>query len=89
VQLLVPLGPRVVGLHANAVTTVGATRLMVTCELLPNVAVSVADWVVAKVPVVALNVAVVDPAAIVTDVGTVRVELVFVSETVLPPAGAA
>ena len=43
VQLLVLLGPRVVGLHASAVTTVGATRLMVTWELLPNVAVTVAD----------------------------------------------
>ena len=38
---------------------------------------------------VALNVAVVDPAASVTDVGTVSVALVFVSATVLPPAGAA
>ena len=43
VQLLVPFAPRVAGLHASAVTTVGATRLMVTCwELLLNVAVTVA-----------------------------------------------
>ena len=88
-QLLVPLGPRVVGLHASAVTTVDATKLMVACELFPSVAVTVAAWLVAKVPVVALNAAVVDPAAIVTDVGTVSVALVFVSATVLPPAGAA
>jgi hypothetical protein len=43
VQVLVLLGPRVVGLHASVVTTVGATKLMVTCELLPSVAVTVAD----------------------------------------------
>ena len=43
VQLLAPLGPRLVGLHASAVTTIGATRLMVTCELFPSVAVTVAD----------------------------------------------
>jgi len=79
----------VVGLHASAVTTVGATKLMVACELFPSVAVTVAAWVVAKVPVVALKVAVVADVATVTDVGTVRVELVFVSETVLPPVGAA
>ena len=42
-QLLVPLGPRVVGSHASPVTTVGATRLMVVCALPPNVAVTVAD----------------------------------------------
>jgi hypothetical protein len=55
----------------------------------PNVAATVADWLAVKAPVVALNVADVNPAATSTDVGTVRVELVFVSETVLPPAGAA
>jgi hypothetical protein len=36
-----------------------------------------------------LKVAVICPADIVTDVGTVNVMLVFVSATVLPPAGAA
>ena len=43
VQLLAPLGPRAVGSHASPVTTVGASRLMVICALLPNVAVTVAD----------------------------------------------
>ena len=38
---------------------------------------------------VALNAAVVDPAATVTDAGTVRVVLVFVRVTELPPVGAA
>ena len=42
VQLLAPLGPRVVGLHASAVTCIGV-NVIVTCELLPNVAVTVAD----------------------------------------------
>jgi hypothetical protein len=41
-----------------------------------------------KVPVVALNVAVVAGAATVTDAGTVNVVLVFVSVTVLPPTAA-
>jgi hypothetical protein len=89
VQLLVPLGPRVVGLHASVVTTVGATRLMVICELFPNVAVTVPEWLVVKLPVVALNVAVVDPAGAVTDVGTVNAVFVLASATVAPPAGAA
>jgi hypothetical protein len=89
VQLLVPLGPRMVGLHAKAVTCMGVNVIVTFCDPFPNVAVSVADWVVAKVPVVTLNVAVVADVATVTDVGTVSVALVFVSATVLPPAGAA
>jgi len=39
-------------------------------------------------PVVALNVAEVDPAATVTEAGTVSTVLVFVSVTTAPPAGA-
>lgn len=90
VQVLEALGPRLVGLQARAVTMVGATRLMVTfCELLPRVAVTVADWLVASAPVVALNVAVVDAAATVTDAGTVKAVLVFVNVTEMPPVGAA
>jgi hypothetical protein len=38
--------------------------------------------------VVALNVAVVELAATITDAGTVNVELVFVSATLAPPVGA-
>lgn len=90
VQALEALGPRLAGLQARAVTTVGATRLNVTaCELLPSVAVTVADWLVASVAVVALNVAVVEAAATVTDAGTVKAVLVFVSVMELPPVGAA
>jgi len=39
-------------------------------------------------PVVALNVAEVEPAATVTEAGTVSTTLVFVSVTSAPPAGA-
>lgn len=44
VQVLEPVGPRVAGLQARAVITVGAVKLIVTlCVLLPRVAVTVAD----------------------------------------------
>ena len=89
-QLLEALGPRLVGLQAKAVTMVGATRVMVTlCEPVPSVAVTVADWLLAIVPVVALNVALVAAAATVTDAGTVNTVLVLVRVTTLPPVGAA
>ena len=42
VQLLVPLGPTVVGLHASAVTCIGVNVIVTLLEL-PNVAVTVAD----------------------------------------------
>jgi len=90
VQVLEALGPKLVGLQASPVTVTGATRLIVAlCELLPNVAFTVADCDVVKVPAVALNVAEVAPAATVTDAGTVNVVLLLVSVTALPPAGAA
>ena len=83
-------GPTLVGLQARAVTIVDAAKLMVTlCELLPRVAVTVADPLVASVAVVALKVAEVDPAATVTEVGTVSDALVLVRVTELPPVGAA
>jgi len=42
-QVLTPLCPKLVGLHATADTNTGAVRLMVAvCELLPSVAVTVA-----------------------------------------------
>ena len=89
-QVLEALGPKLVGLQASPVTVTGATRLIVAlCELLPNVAFTVADCDVVKVPAVALNVAEVAPAATVTDDGTVNVVLLLVSVTALPPAGAA
>jgi hypothetical protein len=41
-----------------------------------------------RTPVVTLNVPELAPAATVADVGTVKAEFVFVSETLAPPAGA-
>ncbi len=82
-------GPSAVGLHTSDDTNTGATRLIVALvELLLYVAVTVALWLLPIVVVVALNVAVVAAAATVTDVGTVRVALVFASATSAPPAGA-
>jgi hypothetical protein len=53
------------------------------------VAVTVALWSLAMPAVVALNVAEVEPAATVTEAGTVSTMLVFVIVTAAPPAGAA
>jgi hypothetical protein len=54
-----------------------------------NVAVTVADWLPAKLLVVALNVAEVDVAATVAEVGVVSAALSSDKATVTPPAGAA
>jgi hypothetical protein len=90
VQLLTPLGPRVVGLQATPETSTGANRLMVAvCELVPRVAVTVALSLPAiEAAAVALNVAVVAPAATVTDAGTVSEALLLASVTLDPPVGA-
>ena len=52
-------------------------------------AVRVAVWPVAMVPVVAVKPAVVAPEATVTDAGTVSAEELLVRATVAPPLGAA
>jgi hypothetical protein len=89
VHVLGALAPRIVGLQLTEAGTTAATRLMVkTAELLPRVAVTIADWLLETVVVVALNVAVVAAAATVTDAGTVSVVFVFVSVTFAPPVGA-
>jgi hypothetical protein len=90
VHVLTALRPRFVGLHARVETSTGASRLMVAvCEPLPRVAVTVAVWFLAMVPaVVALKVAVLAPAATVTDVGTVSEVLLLASVTLDPPVGA-
>ena len=89
VQVLEALGPRLVGLHESAVTCIGVRVMVTLCVPVPKVAVTVADWLLAIAPVVALKVAVVDPAATATEAGTVNTALVLVSVTVLPPVGAA
>lgn len=90
VQFAVADGGKLDGLQAKELTVTVATRLMVTlCELLPSVAVTVADWLLGRVAVVTLNVAEVDAAGTVTDAGTVKVVFVFVKVTWLPPVGAA
>jgi len=89
VQVLEALGPRLFGLQASEETNTGATKLTdVLAELPLYVAVRVALELLAIVVVVALKLADMAAAATVTDVGTLRVALVFVRVTLAPPAGA-
>ena len=89
VQVLLAPASRLVGLQATPLTRMGATRvrLAVWVELF-KVAVTVALWVVVRVPAVAVKVAEVAEAATVTEAGTVRAELLLDNVTVLPPLGA-
>jgi hypothetical protein len=91
VQVLTALWPRLVGLQATPDTKPGANRLIVAvCELPPRVAVTVALRLVRIIAAaVALNVAMVAPAATVTDAGTVSASLLLASAKPHPPAGAA
>src|ERR1017187_9473365 len=80
----------VVALHASAETSTGAIRLKVAVwEALFSVAVMVADWVVVRVPAVAVKVAEMAPAATMTEAGTVSKELLSERAATLPPVGAA
>jgi len=89
VQVLDEFWPRLLGLHDRLETCTEATRLtVVLAELLLYVAVMVALELLLTVPVVTLKVAELAPAATVTDAGTVKVELLFDSETLAPPVGA-
>ena len=73
VHELVAFDPKLVGLHTSELTNTGATRLIVAGLELPlYVAVTVAVRLLLKLPVVALKLAVVAPAATITDAGTVN-----------------
>ena len=90
VQVLEAFGPRLVGLHASEETTTDGDRVMVALAELPlYVAVTVALWSLAIVPAVAVKVADREPAATVTDAGTVNAALLSEIAIAAPPAGAA
>jgi hypothetical protein len=90
VHVLVEPLVKLVGVQLRVIAAAEVTRLMVTLpELPPRVAVTVADWLLETAVVVALKVAEVAAPGIVTDAGTVRVELVLVRVMVAPPVGAA
>ncbi len=73
VHELVAFDPKLVGLHTSELIKTGVTKLMVAGLELPlYVAVTVAIRLLLNAPVVALKLAVVDPAATVTDAGTVN-----------------
>ncbi len=84
------LWPKVVGAQVTAETRTAAVRLMVAVwELAPREAVRVAVWLLAiEAAAVALKVAVFEPAATVTEAGTVREALLLERVTVEPPVGA-
>lgn len=91
VELLPPL--TLVGLSvSDASVTDEDAGLMVSvacCELLPSVAVIVAVVVAVTDVVVTVKLVLVDPAAMVTLLGTVALELLLLKLTTEPPEGAA
>ena len=79
-----------VGVQVRPVTSMGATRFKVAvCEEPLSAAVTVAFWLVVRVPAVAVKLAEVAAAATRTKAGTVRAVLLLVNATLLPPVGAA
>jgi hypothetical protein len=90
VQVVTPPEYRSVGLHARELRAAGATKLTVAVLDTPlRVALSVAAWLLAIVPAVAVKVAEDDPAWTFTDVlGTGRSELLLDTDTAVPPDGA-
>ena len=84
VQLPEVPGMITVGRHAMVESTAGtASEMTCVLETAPTAAVITADWLVATAPAVALNVALIAPAGMVTDAGTVSAaaELLSVTET--------
>jgi hypothetical protein len=95
VHVVEPPGATLEGLHATEVaSTAGAARGGVNVkfavrELTPKVAVMLAPWFVVTKAAAAVKLVEVDPAATVTEAGTVRPPVLLLSATVVPPAGAA
>ena len=90
VQLEVVPEFTLLGVQVRPVTSMGATRFNVTVWEEPlSEAVTVAFWLVVRVPAVAVKLAEVAPAGTVTEAGTVSAELLLDKATVLPPVGAA
>jgi len=90
VQVLDELGPRLLGLHDKADTWTAAVRFTVAlAALLLYMAVIFALPLLLMVPVVTVKVPEVAAAATVTELGAVKVELVFDKVMLAPPAGAA
>ena len=82
-------GLKLVGVHATEVRANAGNRVReAVCELVPTAAVTTAVWLVLTVPAVAVKLAVLAPLAMVTDVGTVRLELLSLMVTAVL-AGAA
>jgi hypothetical protein len=89
VQAVVLLVGTLAGEQPTEVTVSVPTKDNVACcELLLKVAVRVTVCVLVIVPAVAAKVAVVPPAATVTEAGTVNRGLLLDSKTLAPPAGA-
>jgi hypothetical protein len=81
---------KLVGVQLMETVATEVMRLTVTLlELLPRVAVTIADWLLETAVVEALKVADMAAAPTVTDAGTVSVALVLVRATAAPPVGAA
>jgi hypothetical protein len=89
VQVLAELGPRLVGLHTREDSRTEVVRLRVVFAALPlYVAVMVALELPPRAAVVAVKLAELAAAAIVTEAGTVSKELVLAKVRTAPPAGA-
>ena len=91
VQVELPPEATLFGTHCNVVTltAAGVTVTEAVVELPLSEAVTVTAWLALTLPAVAVKVAVVEPAATVTDAGTVRAALLTETATVAPPVGAA